>query len=295
MKNENAAFMDAFSVDTYVTNVLDYIFKNYEEGDELMLFGFSRGSFAARVIGNVLRFRGIPKEDKNADEAYDKYQKACRDYDDKKMMIPQSNSEKFIIPRISFIGLYDTVPGLTPNQLKEYDYFFHVEDENPIIESACHIMAEDVITAFNNQSYFSAKDGGVCQSLEKAPTADLSSLSYRKHQYLEFRCPGNHSNIGGGAYIIHPDKEKGLSNNTLRHLLAASPLGQVFFPLLQATSTTFYPTVTTDEISEYRRSALSPKDMKGREIKRRVYLLIEESTEKIHNTKVSVDFACQKK
>lgn len=52
-----------------------YIAKHYEPGDEIMLFGFSRGAYTARTLGGLIRAVGIPAKDQKhrINAAIDRY------------------------------------------------------------------------------------------------------------------------------------------------------------------------------------------------------------------------------
>ena len=41
-------------LDAKVKEAYKFLVENYEEGDEIFLFGFSRGAFAARAIGSFI-------------------------------------------------------------------------------------------------------------------------------------------------------------------------------------------------------------------------------------------------
>jgi len=54
-----------------LTDIIEEVYRNlvfvYEPGDEIMVFGFSRGAFAARSLVGLIRSCGIPRRNKLAD------------------------------------------------------------------------------------------------------------------------------------------------------------------------------------------------------------------------------------
>ena len=91
-------------------NVLDayrFIAHNYQQGDELYCFGFSRGAYTARALGGMLHSIGLlPKDElKNLPAAYKYYRTP-----------PQKRNaqtyEQMIKPEIKLMAVWDTVGAL---------------------------------------------------------------------------------------------------------------------------------------------------------------------------------------
>jgi hypothetical protein len=291
-------FVTGFSVNLVIIQILSYVFDNYNDGDELILMGFSRGSLLIRIICGILRWNGISKNKnhRNAKEVVVNFRGAADAENGRGLKEPQGNLDDFYLPNISFVGLFDTVPGLPKSYLDTVDWFFHVEDMKPMIKSVCHIMADSGIAAFRNVSYFSQEEGGLLRCLKNLPQPnDFNSVTYKEGNYLEFRHPGSHVNIGGGG-VLSPESELCLSNNTLRLMIRASPLG-IFFDDLLANENTSYPIVPLtrrDEYEHYVYHQLSKEEMGEKyEFRRRMYLLIEELAPAAEPKKAEVVFACK--
>ena len=92
-----------------------FLIANYEPGDELYLFGFSRGAFTARSIGGMIRKCGILRRGRvahyNAARAFYRSQ----ELPDKEAAI-QFRRENSVVPdgaiEVKFIGVWDTVGAL---------------------------------------------------------------------------------------------------------------------------------------------------------------------------------------
>ena len=125
-----------------------FLIANYELGDEIFLFGFSRGAFTARSIGGMIRKCGILRRG-----AVDKYRNAKALYhsgihpNDKEAV--DFRKAYSISPddriKIKFIGVWDTVGSLgipkdggVPLELR-----FHDTELSGIVEKACHALAID--------------------------------------------------------------------------------------------------------------------------------------------------------
>lgn len=57
---------------------LTFLALNYEDGDEIYLFGFSRGAYTARAVAGVIGTAGIPRDISNVETHWDKYQQIAK-------------------------------------------------------------------------------------------------------------------------------------------------------------------------------------------------------------------------
>lgn len=99
-------------------NVMDdyrYIVQNYNHGDEIFLFGFSRGAYTVRSLCGLINNCGILKRPEASliQAAFDHYKKSGKSH------APNSDlSKKFIsdhsypTAKIAFLGVWDTVGAL---------------------------------------------------------------------------------------------------------------------------------------------------------------------------------------
>jgi uncharacterized protein (DUF2235 family) len=206
-----------FGLSRDVRNTYRFIAQNYELGDELFFFGFSRGAFTARSTAGLIRNAGILRPDyvDRVDEAYALY----RSRTDTKS---PKGSEARLFRRsysyetpIRFIGVWDTVGalGIPVDRLKLATLFnrrfkFHDTDLSTSVASAYHALAIDEQrrpfkpTLWNQQN--------------DAPSDQVL-------QQVWF--PGVHSDIGGGY------KEHALSDVSLIWMVAcAESCGLEFQP-----------------------------------------------------------------
>lgn len=126
------------------------ILYNYEPGDELFFFGFSRGAFTARSLAGFLKFAGLLRK---TDDYYTPDFYACYEKgqglgtDGWAKAIHHLEGER-IFPTIKMIGVWDTVgslgaPGLLGQVLNSKKYLYHQVGLFDEIENAFHALAID--------------------------------------------------------------------------------------------------------------------------------------------------------
>jgi uncharacterized protein (DUF2235 family) len=204
-------------IDENILSSYKFIMWNYEPGDEIYLFGFSRGAYTARSLAGLIRNCGILKNNDLSliQEAYNIY----RDRTDAtvpKSEIAQKFKEQnsYEISNIKFIGVWDTVGslGIPLNAfqvINKRKYAFHDTTLSSIIDNAFHALSID-----ERRKNFQPTLWNQSKDVVKRATP----------QVLEQRWfPGVHSNIGGG----YPDES--LSDITLQWMIGkAKDTGLVF-------------------------------------------------------------------
>jgi uncharacterized protein (DUF2235 family) len=187
-----------------------FLCQNFEEGDQIFLFGFSRGAYTARSLSGLVRNSGILKRGHEAQE--DRAVELYRDY------APETEPDGEISVRfraehsfetdIDFIGVWDTVgalgiPGLDGRFriLKGLDWQFHDVSLSSRVKKAFHALA-----------IHEHREEFLPTLWEKKPDAP-------KEQILEqVWFSGVHADVGGG----YP--QTGLSDVALRWMLDKAEL-----------------------------------------------------------------------
>ena len=134
-------------------NILDgyrYLIENHEEGDQIFLFGFSRGSYTVRSLVGLIRNCGLLHQEQAgmADAAMRLYRKR------KKNSNPYSEAAQDFRNRYSkttdirFLGVWDTVGALgIPvrglGHLLNWRYKFHDVDLSGTVKYAYHALSMD--------------------------------------------------------------------------------------------------------------------------------------------------------
>jgi len=194
-----------------------FIINNYEPGDELYLFGFSRGAFTVRSLSGLIRNSGILKtENLNyVSQAYAIYH-SRRDSLQPRAIEATLFRKTFAVEEsttIKFIGVWDTV-GALGNPLFLNGFLsrknqFHDTELSSRIANAFHALAIDE----------KRKNFGATLWTQQAGV---------KNQVLEqVWFPGVHSDVGGG----YP--ETGLSDLALKWMLEKAENCHLHFDFIE--------------------------------------------------------------
>jgi len=197
-------------IDQNIRDGYRFLCLNYEPGDEIYLFGFSRGAYTVRSLAGMIFNSGLlPREKiRKAPEAYEKYRSRQSEFapDAYKMeQFRQENNAKQV--PITLIGCWDTVGSLgIPNlstifsfdQQINQKYAFHDTSLSPIIKNALHAVAID-----EQREVFNVTPMQVSRRSEyKGQPVD---------QFLrQVWFPGVHGSVGGGS-----QEQAGLSDGAL--------------------------------------------------------------------------------
>jgi len=181
----------------FLQNIEDayrFLMANYEEGDQVYLFGFSRGAFTVRALAGMLHSVGLlhPGTENLIPYAQRYWQKDFRPRDPSSPKTPgQLICEEFKATMarpcpIHFIGVWDTVSSVGMiNQFRTFPFTLH----NPDVSHVRHAVAIDERRSCFRQNLM-FKD-------EKVPAQDIKNVWFA----------GVHSDVGGG----YPPMKAGLA------------------------------------------------------------------------------------
>ncbi|CAB4437934.1 unnamed protein product [Rhizophagus irregularis] len=196
----------ALSLDTKIKEGYKYIVEHYKPGDDIWLFGFSRGAYTVRCIAGMIRNCGIIKVDRDitseqvderVDRAYHNYRNRDKIYhpegtgsDEFKKKFSYPDSEK---PVIKFLGLWETVgahglPVYVVGEGFKYLEFYDQVVPN-IVNFACQALAIHERTSFFEPCH-------------------IYPNSSRTVTVKETWFPGIHSEICGGTYLSFGGNER---------------------------------------------------------------------------------------
>ncbi|MGZ4665991.1 MAG: DUF2235 domain-containing protein [Frankiaceae bacterium] len=201
----------AFDLDGKILGAYHWLITNYQPGDRIALFGFSRGAYTVRSLAGMIAACGLIDTTKldakqtghRIVQVYrERYQTGSND--DRRwregltFSYDPDNAEQ--IP-IHFIGVWDTVGALgIPNNLSWFDPLnpsapntFHDVTLNPNVPHARHAIATDERRRPFTPTLWS----------EPAPGQDVQQRWF----------PGSHMDVGGGHL------ERGLSDGALEWMI----------------------------------------------------------------------------
>lgn len=164
----------------------DWLARHYADGDEIWIFGFSRGAYTARSLVGLIRKCGLLHIVRPS--LLDKAESIYRD----KSLSPDSSAcigfrESFSRnPRVYFIGVWDTVgtlgvPGTILSERGKYSW--HDTELSSIVDYAYHAVALDEHRAAYDVPLWTSSNG----------------MMKPKNMEVEQRWfIGAHANVGGG-------------------------------------------------------------------------------------------------
>lgn len=207
-------------------NLLDawlFINLNYEPGDQIFLFGFSRGAYTVRSLAGLLRKCGVLRR-----EHVDKLRDALNLYRNRELTADSEEAERFRMahaiawPRLArpftsppvdlsirYLGVWDTVgslgiPRVLPISIGlNAQYEFHDTALSRCVEHARHAVAIDERRAAFTPTLWT--------------NIDAFNTPGTRPRVAQQWFPGDHGGVGGGG-------SRGLSNCALMWVLEGAEL-----------------------------------------------------------------------
>ncbi|WP_281983054.1 T6SS phospholipase effector Tle1-like catalytic domain-containing protein [Thalassorhabdomicrobium marinisediminis] len=206
-----------------LTDIIEDVYRQlvfiYEPGDELMVFGFSRGAFAARSLVGLIRSSGIPARDKLAEipAAMARYRSRAPDthpdhpdtlafrarfaprviLNDTEQRWREKQGIKTggtVRLSIAYLGVWDTVsalglPAFLPFAARfNAQYRFHDAKLSSIVRAARHAIALD-----ERRRLFPS------HPWDNMPVLNARHDSNLIPTHMQQWFPGNHGSVGGGG------------------------------------------------------------------------------------------------
>jgi uncharacterized protein (DUF2235 family) len=202
-------FGGAFGIglDRNIIESYRFLIHNYEDGDEIYLFGFSRGSYTVRSLSGLLHWAGLLSRlaMRQIGQAYGIYR--IEDAQERAQEASKFRAQASIEVKITAICCFDTVgslgiPNLIPflplADLIDAKYRFHDTKPSPAIGHAFHACAID--------------ERRKVYGLTPMTKADDETTPVISQAWFI----GDHSSVGGGSKIKQP-----LSNIALLWMIDA--------------------------------------------------------------------------
>lgn len=212
-----------FGLTQNIEDAYRFLVRNYVPGDEIYLFGFSRGAYTARSLGGLIRNSGILRRDYEA-----RIVDAIQLYRDRERGPYHPDVEQFRGDfshpefRLKFIGVWDTVgalgiPGNLFNRLNRRFHSFHDVKLSRSVQFGYQALALD-----EHRRTFKPTLWEVQPQVPGQAPADIGALG--GEQVVEQTWfAGAHSDVGGGY------SDDRLSDAALRWLMdQAAATGLVF-------------------------------------------------------------------
>lgn len=235
-----------------VRDAYRFLVRNFEPGDEIFLFGFSRGAYTARSVAGLIRNAGILRRENEdrLDRAYALYRSRSDATHPRSVAATLFRRSYSHETRIRFIGVWDTVgalgipvSGIPLVNLINRRFQFHDTNLSTSVDAAFQALAID-------------EKRGPYRPAIWAP--QLDAPPYQRVEQVWFA--GAHGNIGGG------DRDHRLSDLALLWMAdRARDLGLAFdleafaraHPRDAASSSEQAPLITATDVDP---DALAPMD-----------------------------------
>ncbi len=209
------SLVTGYGLDRNVLTAYQFLSKAYVSGDEIYMFGYSRGAYTVRVLAGFINAVGIlhPDQQHLTEYAFKAYKQISEDgqFDSvrqfERILRPQR-------PVIRFLGLWDTVSSIL---VPRSDRFYlparrqlAYTERNPSVQTVCHAVAIDEQRRMFRPYLW--REGEEFWSGPFRPK-DPDKISAQELKQVWF--PGVHSDVGGG----YPDDESGLSLLSLEWMI----------------------------------------------------------------------------
>lgn len=189
-----AGGISGVGIDKNIMDCYRFIMHNYDPGDALFFFGFSRGAYTVRSLAGFIRNCGILRREyaQQVPAAFRLYRQRSASSGPNAARAVKFRHDYAVadITRIEFVGVWDTVGSLgipVPfwGTLGEREFLFHDTEPSKIVQHARHAVSIDENRIDFEPTLWSDKPG-----------MDLQQVWFS----------GVHSDIGGGY------EERGLSD-----------------------------------------------------------------------------------
>lgn len=192
-----------YGISNNIMDAYSFLVSNYEEKDEIYLFGFSRGAFTARSIAGLVHNLGILKRCKMplTSIAYGHYKDKSEGWRPKGADATQFRND-YCHPwpvKIRFLGVWDTVGALGAPYGEFLGYIvdkwfgcsFHDVTLSESVDSAYHALAAD-----ERRWPFRPTHIELTDYHRRRNEKNLAENKFPLYKQKWF--PGVHSNVGGG-------------------------------------------------------------------------------------------------
>lgn len=191
-------------IDLNIKQLYTFLVMNYIEGDEIYMFGFSRGAYTVRSLAGMMYEAGLLYRDKLdfVKEAYQLYRENVN-VDSKRAQTFRAKHARRVpiklltcFDTVGALGIPDYVPFPFSLAKNHGQYAFHDQTLNECIENAIHVLSIDE------------------ELVPFEPTLMSASPKVGYKQLTQVYMAGRHGGIGGGNLRDEP-----LARNALKFVL----------------------------------------------------------------------------
>ncbi|MFW5756654.1 MAG: DUF2235 domain-containing protein [Tangfeifania sp.] len=203
--NKIAGGAFGWGLDKNIRDAYRFLCLNYSPGDEIYLFGFSRGAYTVRSLAGMIYCAGLLNRSaiRSAPAAYELYRdRSIKPSHQQALHFRKTHGERVPITllacwdTVGSLGVPDQIPWLPINEWINGKYKFHDTTLNPMVRNAFHAVAIDELRKVFDVTLMNKNPDTPDQVLKQA------------------WFPGDHSCIGGGC-----EENCGLSDGSLSWMI----------------------------------------------------------------------------
>jgi uncharacterized protein (DUF2235 family) len=197
-----------WGIDQNIQDAYRFLCFNYSPGDEIYLFGFSRGAYTVRSLVGLIYCSGLLARDNigKIAEAYKLYRdRAIRPSNPVAETFRQENGDRVPITvlgcwdTVGALGVPDIIPILPIDNWLSRGYRFHDTELSAIIQHALHAVAIDEIR----------------KPFDVTPMQRSKNPKAQSQVLYQVWFPGDHGCVGGGT-----EAYRGLSDGALYWMMS---------------------------------------------------------------------------
>lgn len=138
-------------IDLNIQELYSFLSLNYEEGDEVYLFGYSRGAYTVRSLGGLISCAGLVRQNhvNFVKDAYELYRRERSPNNPRAVQFRKEHGSAIPIKllacfdTVGSLGIPITAPGYILNATLRKRYDFHDTKLSPLVENAVHILSAE--------------------------------------------------------------------------------------------------------------------------------------------------------
>ncbi|MGP0087910.1 MAG: DUF2235 domain-containing protein [Steroidobacteraceae bacterium] len=217
-----------YGLDDNILNAYTFLINNYEDGDDIYLFGFSRGAYTVRMLAGLIHKVGLlaPQQQNLAGAALTAYKQSTEINhavaaqplgDEEPEAEPQSQDDRAaqfarIVssrwPTVKFVGVWDTVASVIVPRPDKF-YTFSLQEVPYTRRNPCVRVFRQAIALDERRRMFRLHGWDDAQIFMHNRFSKTNNSNPQDIQQVWFA--GVHADIGGG----YPEAESGLSKYPL--------------------------------------------------------------------------------
>lgn len=208
--------MTGAGLDANVLDAYKFLMRNYEWGDKIYLFGFSRGAYTVRVLAGFIKMIGILKGDYENLATYAlAYYKRSGEKNDARIAYRFNQIIPVTRATIEFMGCWDTVGSVIIPRFDRFYAPFSLENPPHVNENSAVKVFRHALAIDERRRMFRVARWQEPQKYKLNPFLRDDSDKIVDQDIKQVWFSGVHSDVGGG----YPEDESGAAKIALKWMV----------------------------------------------------------------------------